>query len=76
MIKTRENEDIAAFYKHNGKVYRVIDKVSDYYIHAIGSDNQRWFSTHSALNDYADIALALSSYFKVKILQKDIDYTF
>ncbi len=74
-MQTAKSMDILAFYQHNGDTYRIIDKVEDFKVERVDGTGGRWFSTHSGLTLAADIQMALSSYFGIKILQKDIDFT-
>ena len=67
---------IIATLSYDGIYYRVTDYLDDYEISV--NDNispPRYFSGHQAMTQRADIALALSSYIGVKILQRDIVFS-
>lgn len=75
MVYTKENESIAAFYRHENSTYRVLDYVNDFCIQKADGSSSQWYSTHAALTLRADIQMALTSYLGFKVLQKDIDLT-
>ena len=72
MELTAQQQGIVAFYRHDGKLYKVYDKVDDFQV--IDDEKERWYSTHKALTLKADIQAALIKHTGHKIKQTDIEY--